>query len=83
MGKISRRTILAGASALAGAGIVSRRARAQAGEFKLKYGNDLPAAHPINKRAGRGVRRHPRGDERPRRHLDFSEQRSSAARPTC
>jgi tripartite ATP-independent transporter DctP family solute receptor len=51
MGKISRRTILAGASALAGAGIVSRRARAQAGEFKLKYGNDLPAAHPINTRA--------------------------------
>ena len=51
MGKISRRTILAGAGALAGAGIVSHRARAQAGEFKLKYGNDLPAAHPINKRA--------------------------------
>ncbi len=29
----------------------NRRARAQAGEFKLKYGNDLPATHPINKRA--------------------------------
>ena len=51
MGKISRRTILAGAGALAGADVVSRRAQAQAGEFKLKYGNDLPAAHPINKRA--------------------------------
>ena len=51
MGKFSRRTILAGASAVAGAGIVSRNARAQAGEFKLKYGNDLPATHPINKRA--------------------------------
>ena len=51
MGQISRRTILAGAGAFAGAGIVSRRAHAQAGEFKLKYGNDLPAAHPINKRA--------------------------------
>ena len=51
MGKISRRAILAGAGAIAGTSIVSRRARAQAGEFKLKYGNDLPAAHPINKRA--------------------------------
>ncbi len=39
------------ARALASAGIASRRARAQAGEFKLKYGNDLPATHPINKRA--------------------------------
>ncbi len=48
MGKISRRTILAGAGALA-AGTASRRARAA--EFDLKYGNDLPAAHPINKRA--------------------------------
>lgn len=51
MGKFSRRTILAGATALAGTGIISRNARAQAGEFKLKYGNDLPATHPINKRA--------------------------------
>ena len=49
MGKISRRTILAGAGAFAGAGLVSRRA--QAAEFNLKYGNDLPVAHPINKRA--------------------------------
>src|SRR5215475_5114845 len=51
MGKISRRTILAGVGVLAGACIASHRARAQAGEFKLKYGNDLPATHPINKRA--------------------------------
>src|ERR1700741_5052252 len=51
MGKLSRRTVLAGAGALAGAGIVSHRARAQTAEFDLKYGNDLPAAHPINKRA--------------------------------
>ena len=83
MGNISRRAILAGAGAIAGAGIVSRRARAQAGEFKLKYGNDLPATHPINKRAAEASRRDPRGDERPRRHLDLSEQRSLAARPTC
>jgi TRAP-type transport system periplasmic protein len=49
MGKISRRAILAGAGAFAGTGLISRRA--QAAEFNLKYGNDLPAAHPINKRA--------------------------------
>lgn len=49
MGTISRRTILTGASAVAGAGLVGRRA--QAAEFNLKYGNDLPGAHPINKRA--------------------------------
>src|SRR5258707_485271 len=46
--KLSRRAILAGAVA-AGASVVSRRA--QAAEFNLKYGNDLPATHPINKRA--------------------------------
>jgi tripartite ATP-independent transporter DctP family solute receptor len=46
---ISRRAILAGAAA-ASASVVSRRA--QAAEFNLKYGNDLPATHPINKRAG-------------------------------
>lgn len=51
MNRVSRRTILAGATALAGAGLVTRNARAQAGEFKLKYGNDLPLNHPINKRA--------------------------------
>ena len=51
MGKFSRRKVLAGVSVLAGAGIMPRRATAQAGEFKLKYGNDLPATHPINKRA--------------------------------
>jgi len=48
MGTISRRTILAGA-AIAGASVLSRRA--DAAEFDLKYGNDLPAGHPINKRA--------------------------------
>ena len=48
MEKISRRTILAGA-AIAGASVLSRRANAA--EFDLKYGNDLPAGHPINKRA--------------------------------
>ena len=49
MGTISRRTILAGAGAIAGASVLGRRA--QAAEFNLKYGNDLPATHPINKRA--------------------------------
>ncbi|HWE20160.1 MAG TPA: TRAP transporter substrate-binding protein [Hyphomicrobiaceae bacterium] len=49
MTKVTRRTVLAGASAVAGASIVGRRARAA--EFNLKYGNDLPATHPINKRA--------------------------------
>ena len=48
MGTISRRTILAGA-AIASASVLSRRAGAA--EFDLKYGNDLPAGHPINKRA--------------------------------
>lgn len=48
MGTISRRTILAGA-AMTGASVLSRRANAA--EFDLKYGNDLPAGHPINKRA--------------------------------
>ena len=48
MGNISRRTILAGA-AIASASVLSRGARAA--EFNLKYGNDLPAGHPINKRA--------------------------------
>jgi len=48
MGTISRRTILAGA-AITGASVLSRRANAA--EFDLKYGNDLPAGHPINKRA--------------------------------
>src|SRR6476469_76533 len=51
MGKVSRRKVLAGAGVLAGGSIMSHRAHAQAGEFKLKYGNDLPATHPINKRA--------------------------------
>ena len=49
MNRITRRTVLAGAGAIAGAGIAGHRAKAA--EFNLKYGNDLPAAHPINKRA--------------------------------
>src|SRR3982074_2106633 len=43
------RTVLAAAGAIAGTSVLSRRA--QAAEFNLKYGNDLPAAHPTNKRA--------------------------------
>ncbi len=46
---VSRRTVLAAAGAIAGTSVLSRRA--QAAEFNLKYGNDLPATHPINKRA--------------------------------
>jgi tripartite ATP-independent transporter DctP family solute receptor len=49
MEKISRRKILAGAGAITAASLSSSRARAA--EFNLKYGNDLPAGHPINKRA--------------------------------
>ena len=49
MNKVTRRTVLAGAGAVAGVSIAGRRAKAA--EFNLKYGNDLPAAHPINKRA--------------------------------
>jgi tripartite ATP-independent transporter DctP family solute receptor len=40
---------LSGAGAVAGVSIAGRRAKAA--EFNLKYGNDLPATHPINKRA--------------------------------
>jgi tripartite ATP-independent transporter DctP family solute receptor len=49
MNRVTRRTVLAGAGAVAGVSIAGRRAKAA--EFNLKYGNDLPAAHPINKRA--------------------------------
>jgi tripartite ATP-independent transporter DctP family solute receptor len=41
--------MLSGAGAIAGASLIARRA--EAAEFNLKYGNDLPATHPINKRA--------------------------------
>jgi tripartite ATP-independent transporter DctP family solute receptor len=46
---VTRRTVLSGAGAIAGASLIGRRA--EAAEFNLKYGNDLPATHPINKRA--------------------------------
>ena len=49
MNRVTRRTVLSGAGAVAGASIAGHRAKAA--EFNLKYGNDLPAAHPINKRA--------------------------------
>src|SRR3954465_11821529 len=48
MGKFSRRKILAGAGTITAASLLSSHARAA--EFNLKYGNDLPATHPINKR---------------------------------
>ena len=50
---INRRTVLK-----SGAARRRRRAivgRANAAEFNLKYGNDLPAAHPINTRAKEAV----------------------------
>jgi TRAP-type transport system periplasmic protein len=49
MNRVTRRTVLSGAGAVAAVSIAGRRAKAA--EFNLKYGNDLPAAHPINKRA--------------------------------
>jgi tripartite ATP-independent transporter DctP family solute receptor len=49
MNRLTRRTVLSGAGAVTGVTIAGRRAKAA--EFNLKYGNDLPAAHPINKRA--------------------------------
>jgi len=49
MNRVTRRTVLSGAGAVAGVSIAGHRAKAA--EFNLKYGNDLPAAHPINKRA--------------------------------
>jgi tripartite ATP-independent transporter DctP family solute receptor len=49
MNRVTRRTVLSGAGAVAAVSIAGRPAKAA--EFNLKYGNDLPAAHPINKRA--------------------------------
>lgn len=49
MNKFNRRTVLSGAAAIIGASALGRRAKAA--EFDLKYGNDLPATHPINIRA--------------------------------
>ena len=40
------------AAAIATAAVIGR---ANAAEFSLKYGNDLPAAHPINTRAREAV----------------------------
>jgi TRAP-type transport system periplasmic protein len=53
MKKITRRKILTVAGAIIGAGAIGRRV--QAAEFNLKYGNDLPTSHPINKRAAEAV----------------------------
>ena len=46
--KISRRTLLAGAGAIA---LPARYAQAQTAEFSYKYANNLPVAHPMNLRA--------------------------------
>jgi tripartite ATP-independent transporter DctP family solute receptor len=53
MRKINRRYVLTGAGAVIGASTVV--GRAGAADFKMKYGNDLPAAHPINTRAREAV----------------------------
>ena len=47
---ISRRAVLAGGGAFAGAGVFGIR-RARAAEFAYKYANNLPATHPMNIRA--------------------------------
>jgi tripartite ATP-independent transporter DctP family solute receptor len=50
--KITRRNLIAGASALALPALHSGAAFGQAkAEFTLKYGNNLPIAHPMNVRA--------------------------------
>jgi TRAP-type C4-dicarboxylate transport system substrate-binding protein len=46
---ISRRTALKTGAGAIGASFIGGRARAA--EFSVKYGNDLPATHPINTRA--------------------------------
>jgi tripartite ATP-independent transporter DctP family solute receptor len=46
---INRRTALKTVAAAVGASLIG--GRASAAEFTMKYGNDLPAAHPINTRA--------------------------------
>jgi tripartite ATP-independent transporter DctP family solute receptor len=46
---ISRRTALKTGAATVGASFIG--GRAGAAEFSMKYGNDLPATHPINTRA--------------------------------
>ncbi len=48
--KVSRRAVLAGAGAFAGAGVFSI-SRARAAEFTYKYANNLPVTHPMNIRA--------------------------------
>ena len=50
---ISRRTALKTGAAVVGASFIG--GRASAAEFNMKYGNDLPAAHPINTRAREAV----------------------------
>jgi TRAP-type transport system periplasmic protein len=49
MSKLSRRTVMAGTGALAVTTFSIGRARAA--EFTYKYANNLPVAHPMNKRA--------------------------------
>lgn len=54
--KISRRTFTAGAAATTAFGFSVRRASA-APEFVYKYGNNLPAVHPMNVRATEAAER--------------------------
>ena len=48
---ITRRNLIAGASALALPALSVGNAFAQKAEFTLKYGNNLPISHPMNTRA--------------------------------
>lgn len=48
---ITRRNLIAGASALALPALSVGNAFAQKAEFTLKYGNNLPLSHPMNTRA--------------------------------
>lgn len=50
---INRRSALKTGAAVIGASFIGGRARAA--DFSMKYGNDLPAAHPINTRAKEAV----------------------------
>lgn len=51
MTHLSRRAALQAVAAITAAGLVGAPRIARAAEFQLKYGNNLPATHPLNVRA--------------------------------
>ena len=83
MVRITRRDLLATSGAAFAAGSFGVIRRAPAAEFTYKYGNNLPATHPLNMRAagGGGARssRKPTAGSRSR----SSRTTSSAPTPTC